>query len=252
MIQLPPEYKERLEVPELDLVTRVHGRFKGTGFVMPQAQRNIYKNITKYFVEDVKKFRGFPKQIHQPTVVDVGCGVGVGTNIMSQEAKFAWGIDSNVESINYAKQMFERQPNNIYYTPQVSFDVVDVTNEPRDFMPFDYVTCIEVVEHIPRTATQNLLKFLNRFAKKDKHGNYIEDDSRTKIFLSTPNRNAPHLQQDTPRNEHHCFEANAGEMYAFLVQHYKYVTVLDENLVPQELSTQASPLVFKLEVPINA
>lgn len=250
MINLPEGYKERPMAPELDLVSRMHGRFKGTGFVMPESQKNIYKNITNYFVEDVKNYRGFPKIIHRPTVVDVGCGVGIGTNILSQEAEFAWGIDSNAESIKFATQCFERLKNNIYYTPQVTFDIVDATNESRELREFDYVACIEVIEHIPRDQAESLLYFLNRLTKKDKHGKYVEDASRTKIFLSTPNRNSTRLQKDTPFNEHHCYEATAGEMYEFLTKHYKYVTIYDENFVPQELNTEATPLVYKLEIPL--
>lgn len=251
MIKLPEGYVERPMAPELDLISRMHGRFKGTGHVMPEPQKNIYKNITKMFVEDVKSWRGFPKQIHKPNVVDVGCGIGIGSNYMSMEASFVWGIDSNEESINFARQLFTRQPNNIYYTPQVTFDVVDVTEEPRELAQFDYVTCIEVIEHIPRDQADTLLAFLNRFVKKNKNGSWVEDESRTKIFLSTPNRNADHIQNDTPKNEHHCYEANAGEMYEYLTQKYKYVTVLDEHLNPQDLDTKATPLVFKLEIPLN-
>lgn len=250
MINLPENYVERPMAPELDLVSRMHGRFKGTGWVMPESQMNIYKNITKFFVEDIKGYRGFPKVIHRPTVVDVGCGVGIGTNILSQEAEFAWGIDTNAESIKFATQAFERLKNNIYYTPQVTFDVVDATNESRELREFDYIVCVEVIEHIPRDQSESLLKFLNRMVKKDKNGLPIEDNSRTKIFLTTPNRNSPKIQKDTPRNEHHCFEPNAGEMYEFLTKHYKYVTILDEHLVPQDLDTQATPLTYKLEIPM--
>lgn len=251
MIELPPEYKQRAMAPELDLASRMHGRFKGTGFAMPPSQRKVYESIKDIFLEDVKKWRGFPKTIHRPTVVDVGCGVGIGANILSQEAQFVWGIDSNEESVNFARQLFERLPNNIYYTPQVTFDVVDATSEPRDLMEFDYVVCVEVIEHLPSDKSGELIKFLNRFVKRDKNKNPIEDDTRTKIYLTTPNRNSPRLQKDTPFNEHHCYEATAGEMYQFLIKHYKYVTVLDENLVPQELDTEASPLVFKLECPLS-
>ena len=250
MINLPEGYKERPMAPELDLVSRMHGRFKGSGFIMPEPQRNIYRNITKFFIEDIKGYRGFPKIIHRPMVVDVGCGVGIGTNILSQEAEFAWGIDSNKESINFAQQAFERLKNNIYYTPQVTFDVVDATNESRELREFDYIVCVEVIEHIPRSEAESLLRFLNKMVKRGKNNVIIEDNSRTKIFLSTPNRNSPHLQKDTPKNEHHCFEASPGEMYEFLTKHYKYVTILDENLEPQDLTTEASPLVYKLEIPI--
>lgn len=250
MIQLPEGYIERPMAPELDLVSRIHGRFKGSGFVMPKSQANIYRNLRDFFVDDVKNYRGYPKQIHKPTVCDVGCGCGVGANILSHEAQFVWGIDANEESIHYARQMFERESNNIYYTPQISFDIVDVTNEPRELKTFDYVVCIEVIEHIPRSASDGLIQFLNRLVKKNKGGGWVEDLSRTKIFLSTPNRNSPRIQKNTPFNEHHCFEPNAAEMYEYLTKKYKHVTVYDENFVLQELGTEATPLVYKLEIPL--
>jgi 2-polyprenyl-3-methyl-5-hydroxy-6-metoxy-1,4-benzoquinol methylase len=250
-VKLPDNYIERPMAEELDLPSRIHGRFKGSGLVMPFSQRNIYKNLTKFFVEDVKTYRGFPKTIHKPSVVDVGCGCGIGANIMSQEAQFVWGIDTNKESIQYATEMFERQPNNIYYTPQLTFDVVDVNDEPREMMQFDYVVCIEVIEHIPSQSAENLLKFLNRLVKKDKQRQYLTDTSRTKIFLSTPNRNSPKIQKDTPLNEHHCYEATAGEMYEFLTKHYEYVTVYNENLDLCDLGTEDTPLLFKLENPLQ-
>jgi 2-polyprenyl-3-methyl-5-hydroxy-6-metoxy-1,4-benzoquinol methylase len=250
-INLPEGYVERAMAPELDLVTRIHGRFKGTGLVMPEAQRTIYTAIRDKFIEDVKSWRGYPKQIHKPTVVDVGCGCGVGSNILSQEAQFVWGIDTNEESITYARQMFERQPNNIYYTPQVTFDRIDVMEEPREVMHFDYVVCVEVIEHIPSDQADNLVKFLNRFVKKNKNGSWVNDESRTKIYVTSPNRNSPLIQKETPRNEHHCYEATAGELYEYFTKHYQAVTVYNKNLEPQELNTEETPLVFKLEMPIG-
>lgn len=247
-INLPEGYKERPMAEELDLISRVHGRFKGTGHAMPESQRAIYTGIKDMFVEDVKAWRGYPKQIHKPTVVDVGCGIGIGTNILSQEAQFAWGIDSNKESIAFATQLFERLPNNIYYTPQVTFDVIDAMEEPREVMQFDYVVCVEVIEHIPRTESEKLIQFLNRFVKKDKKGAQIVDESRTKIFITTPNRNGLEMQ-DTPRNEHHCFEASAGEMYEFLTQYYEAVTIYNSKFELCDLDTKDTPLVYKLEMP---
>lgn len=250
MIQLPEDYIERPPKEELDLVSRMHGRFKGTGYVMPPAQNDIYKGIRDSFIEDVKLWRGFPKHIFKPTVCDVGCGLGIGSNILSQEAQFVWGIDSNKESIGFAKQLFERVGNEVYSNPQVTFDVINAGDELRGLMEFDYVTCIEVIEHIPKTDTNSFLSFINRLVKKDKRGKYVEDSSRTKIFITTPNRNAPTIQKDTPRNEHHCWEATASEMYTYLTEHYRHVTVMDKDMNPQELDTQATPLVYKCEIPL--
>lgn len=251
MINLPEGYKEREVAPEVDLVTRMHGRFKGIGLAMPAPQRLIYEKLRDQFIEDVKSWRGYPKQIRKPMVVDVGCGIGIGANILSQEADFVWGIDSNTETISMAQQLFTRNKNNIYYTPQLTFDVVNAADEPREMMKFDYVVCVEVIEHIPRTESDSLLRFLNRFVKKNKVGGTLEDSSRTKIYLTTPNRNSPTIQQDIPRNEHHCFEPSAGEMYEYLIQHYRHVTVLNPALEPKDLDTQETPLVYKLEIPLT-
>ncbi len=250
-IKLPDDYKQRPVAPELDLISRMHGRFKGLGIAMPAPQRKIYENLKNLFLEDVKKWRGYPKQIRKPTVVDVGCGIGIGANILSQEADFVWGIDSNDETVRFARQLFERQKNNIYYTPQLTFDTVDAMNEPREMMQFDYVVAVEVIEHIPSNAAEGFLKFLNRFVKKDKHGQWVTNEERTKIYVTSPNRNSPHLQKDTPRNEHHTYEATAGEFYEFFTKHYQYVTILNSDFQPVDGATEESPLVFKLEIPLT-
>lgn len=251
MIKLPTEYKTRPPASGFDQVSRMHGRFKGIGLVMPESQRKIYENLVEELRNRVRSYRGYPKTIHKPTIVDVGCGTGIGSNILSREAQFVWGIDVEDELVEFCKQMFERpSSDNVYYTPQLTFDVVNALDEPRELQTFDLIACIEVIEHLPLDKTDQFLHFLNRFFKRTKRGEYDERDGmRSVLYLTTPNRNSPKLQDDTPYNDHHCFEATAGEMYEYLTQHYKAVTVLDENMKPQELDTTASPLVYKLEMP---
>ena len=248
MVTLPDGYQERTP-RDIDMVARLADRYKNAASVMPRSQRNIYQNLVTKMRERVELYRGFPKQIHKPTVVDVGCGLGIGSNILSQESQFVWGIDSNPDTIEFARQMFERQPNNIYYTPQLSFDVVDALADDRGFMTFDFVVCVEVIEHIPAASALELVKFLNRLFKRDKSGAYLETPERTVAYISTPNRNHPDLGDTTPNNEHHCYEATPGEMYEFLTKQYKSVTIMDEHLIPQDLDTIASPLVYKVEMP---
>lgn len=236
MINLPEGYQHNPMAPELDLVSRMHGRFKGTGLVMPQAQREIYQNIAESMKVWSEGQRGFPKRIVRPSVCDVGCGVGIGSNILSTEASFVWGIDTNAESISFATQMFGRTPNHIYYSPQVTFDVVDVTDMPREMKKFDYVTCVEVIEHIPADQADTLISFLNRVTKPN-----------GVVFITSPNRNSPNIQDHTPYNEHHCYEATASEMYGYLITKYEHVVVYNKDLVEQELNTIDTPLVFKCE-----
>ena len=245
-----PNYKERRKVEELDLISRYHGRFKGIGFAMPLNQLEMYHALKDWIRDNcVTKNIQFPKFIWKPKICDVGCGLGWGSNILSQEADFVWGIDKNEENIRWAKQCFERQKNNTYWTPQLSFDKVDILEESRELMKFDIVAAIEIIEHME--DFQGLLNFLKRLAKKDKSGNLQEPPNGTVFWISTPNRNADEIQKDTPKNEHHVREWTAGEFYQVLIENFKYVTLFNHNLTKTlELDTKETPMMAKAEFPL--
>lgn len=224
-------YRENEEVGEIDMVSRVHGRFKGIGIVMPVEQRQIYTRIKDYFrTEFVMKNAAYPKFIWKPKVADVGCGLGIGSNILSQEADYVLGLDKNEENVRYAKQMFSRERNNIYYSCQVDFMESDVYTENRELMKFDIVTCIEVFEHLKDPIP--LINFIKKLLKPD-----------GKVFISTPNRNAEKIQKDTPFNPHHVRETKSEIFETFLKQHFKNVQLMDSALRPVEANTVETPIV---------
>ena len=47
-------------------------------------QRNMYNYIKNYCMKKALSHPQYPKYIWKPTIVDVGCGSGVGANILSQ------------------------------------------------------------------------------------------------------------------------------------------------------------------------
>src|SRR3990167_4489568 len=228
------EYKEHDEVEELDLISRMHGRFKGTGLAMPAPQRALYEAVKERMLNDTHSGLHYPKFVYKPTVVDIGCGIGLGTSIMGQEAKFAWGIDKNEESVNFAKQLFQRLPNNVYTSPQISFDVVDVLNFNREIVQkFDYIVSVEVIEHFNAEHRLKYLEFIKKIATP-----------KSKIFISTPNRLAPSISKDTPKNPHHCYEFPINEFYDLMIKHFKSVTMWDYKLENKlELDSQVTPMV---------
>lgn len=231
-----PDYIENDEVEELDLVSRCHGRFKGIGEVMPVAQRNIYEAVSESLFEMAQAHPQWPKFIWNPNVADVGCGIGIGSNILSKSANFVWGIDKNEENIRFARQMFERTKNTRYWSPQVTFDVIDANDEPRELMRFDVITCIEVIEHLK--DPEPLMKFLKRLAGKN-----------CVTYISTPNRNAWQDQERAkkPMNDHHVREFTAPELLSFLQRHYKTVELLDQNLQPLPPDTTVTPVVVRCQ-----
>ena len=224
-------YKENEEVGEIDMVSRMHGRFKGIGLVMPVEQRKIYMGLKDYFrTEFVMKNAGYPKFIWKPKVADVGCGLGVGSNILSQEADYVLGLDKNEENVRFAEQLFTRERNNIYHSSQLDFIQSDVYTETREMMKFDIVTCIEVFEHLKDPIP--LINFIKKLLKPN-----------GKLFISTPNRNAEKIQNDTPKNEHHVREVTSEKFVAFLKQHFPNVQLLDCDLKPVGEDTRETPIV---------
>lgn len=231
-----PNYQENEQKEELDMVSRMHGRFKGIGIVIPQEQRTLYTAIKDWIRNEcVTKNIQYPKFIWKPKVIDVGCGVGIGTNILSQEADYILGIDKNEESIRFAQQLFTREKNNIYWSTQVDFMEVDVTTETREFVKFDILVCAEVFEHLKES--KKLLEFLKKLM-----------NNKSTLFISTPNRNADKIGKDKPNNEYHVFEPTSQEFKNTLSSYFSKVELLDFSLNPVSDDTNITPIVAKVSL----
>ena len=223
--------------------------FDKCGKVLYGPTKQMYEYIKTYCVDFVKNNPQYPKFIWKPKICDVACGGGWGSNIMSQEADFVWGIDKCRYSIAWAKEVFSRNKNNIYYTPQVTFDIIDITDEPREMMAFDMVACIEIIEHID--DYQKVLDFVKRLCKKDKQGNYLEHPDSTKVFISSPNRNHPKIGSDHPKNRYHVREWTPPELYKVLEKNFKHVVLMNSLGELKDLDMVDDVMFFKVEVPLQ-
>ena len=70
-------------------------------------------------------------------VVDLGCGVGYGTVILSSFAQEAIGVDLSADAIETATELY----------PSIDYRVADLTAE--DLPEADLGVCFEVLEHLP-------------------------------------------------------------------------------------------------------
>lgn len=253
-----PNYKENPEADDKDQILanlaqfiythrdKEHPKGRKKGIMLYYPQRNMYNFIRNYCVKKAMAHPQYPKFLWKPKIVDIGCGSGVGANIMSQEADFVWGIDKNEFSIEFAQECFTREKNGYYYSGQLTFDVIDLFNDTRQFMAFDIVVSIEVAEHV--WDINGFLNQLKRFTKRDKKGAVIADHP-TEFFISTPNRAHAKLRKDKPENPFHVREWTKTEFENLLKKHFENVEILNQKGEPVT-SEDGDQIVFaKCSVP---
>lgn len=252
-----PDYKENPELEDKNQILANLAQFiyshnpeKGRkGKLLWYPQRNMYTFIKNYAQKKILSHPQYPKYLWKPNVVDVGCGSGVGSNILSLESSFVWGIDKNEWSIEFAKEAFTREKNAIYYSSQVTFDVFDPMVDTRDTMQFDMVVAIEVIEHIYDTDffLQSLIK---KFTKRDKRGRPMGDWNKTEFFFSSPNRRFKKIRNDQPDNPAHVREWKSDELYDYLATYFEEVTIMNQKGEEVSRETDADEVVlFKCALP---
>lgn len=126
-VTLPPEYAEHFENNLLRVLIRL-ARYK-------------------FVARLVKK---------TDTVLEVGCGSGVGCVFLAQHAAHVTGIDCNRTEIQEARKINRRS--------NVSFHVQDLFQMP-EAEKFDVVTALDVIEHMPKRVGHQLVSAMARHLK---------------------------------------------------------------------------------------
>lgn len=208
---------------EVSWVDRVHKRFKETGRLIPKGQEKLYKKIRNEWV------RG-------KTIIDVGTSLGIGANILAQEARFVWGVDINSEAINFAKKAFQR--------PNLDFEVMDIEKPPtRSIAQFEVVVMIETLEHLenPELALNNLKRF------------FLPE---TIGFITIPDSANPEVLENEKKHGFHLHSWNGGQFYELMTKHFKHVVMYSVDKLKQwqmdetvDGTTKDYLIVAKLESP---
>jgi len=166
--------------------------------MIPPNQRKIYTAIKDFWTNG-------------RTVIDIGCSIGIGTNILSHTARHAWGIDINKDSIAFAKEMFER--------PNVSFDLMDLEHPTtREYAPFEVVVMSEVIEHLE--DVESGLGSVKQF---------FSNKLNTVGFITVPNVNNEEIQKRDEANPLHINHWTAGEFYELMTKHFQHVVLYSSD-----------------------
>jgi 2-polyprenyl-3-methyl-5-hydroxy-6-metoxy-1,4-benzoquinol methylase len=200
-------------------------RFKELGYIIPPPQTRLYTSLRDRWVWG-------------KTVIDIGCSIGIGSNLMSHTARHVWGVDLNEEAIKFAKQVFER--------PNLSFEQMDIENPTlRELAPFEVVVMSEVIEHLDDPEVG--ISFMKRF---------FDPKLDTVGFITAPNPTHPVVSQTDAANELHLHHWNPGEFYELLTKHFNSVTLFNGDIVDYwtqeetvDGTAQCSLIIAKVEGP---
>lgn len=140
-------------------------------------------------------------------ILDVACGTGYGTAIVSGKGKEVYGIDLNTEAISFARTSYQND--------NTSFFVGDVYDIPFKDMYFDAIIAFEMIEHLEHLNV--FLKEAQRVLKKN-----------GTLIVSTPNRliTSPDGNLMSP---YHTQEYDPDQLKRLLGKHFKDVTVLGQQ-----------------------
>lgn len=133
-------------------------------------------------------------------VLDVGCGIGYGLNLLSIKAKEAYGVDVDEKAIKYC------QDNILGKNPRLkSLQAYDGYSLPFKDKEFDVVTTVDVLEHV-----EDYHRFIEELLRVAKRA----------VLISTPNRRPEYTNPDgTPKNYWHLREWSFEELDEILKQH---------------------------------
>lgn len=152
-------------------------------------------------------------------VLDIACGEGYGSFILSQHAKSVVGVDIAEAAVERARQN--------YKLDGLSFQVGDCEKIPLADNSVDWVVSFETIEHI--TGQERFLSEVRRVLRP--HGS---------ILISSPDKEVYNQNRDHP-NEYHVKELSVEEFEGLLKQHFKFVSLVGQrNSFNSIISTNAT------------
>lgn len=172
-------------------------------------------NRFKYVLSPQFDIYNVVKGVVRDRVADVGFGTGFGTHLLNVNAKEVYGYETDENAISFARTAFPFK--------QVHYEYGDIT-KGIDAGGFDYVTMIDVIEHIEdeKTALDNVKKMMAR------GGTFI---------CSTPNRLSRYR-----KGESHVREYAPKELEGILKRHFVSVSMRNYRLEPLA-SQYENPLI---------
>ncbi len=167
-----------------------------------------YKTNSIMALEHYHRYMFVMPYCQNKNVLDIACGAGYGSELMSRRAEKVLGADIDPKAIEYCS---------FHYTKDnLKFEVKSVDKIDYPQKTFDIITCFETIEHISEQQQKDAVALF---------GNVLKDDGI--LFISTPSLASPLHIKD---NKYHIHELSQNEFYNLLSLHFKYVNIIGQSV----------------------
>lgn len=178
--------------------------------------------LTEVAVEHLARYALCFPYIQNKKVLDLACGEGYGSYLLSQHANSVTGADISESTISHARKNYKAE--------NLSFIEADAAKLPFDNNSFDVVVSFETIEHVKGQV--RVMEEICRVCKKD-----------ALLIMSTPNKET-YSSRDNFINPFHEKELTRDEFISLLTTFFSNVLILNQR------SLHGS-LIYSGEIKIN-
>ncbi len=176
---------------------------------IPTGERLEQGDLSQGMAEHLHRYKLAEMFCVNKTVLDIACGEGYGTNLLSNFAEKIAGVDIDNQTIVEAKSK--------YTSKNIEFAQGDTSNIPFPDSAFDVVVSFETIEH--HDKHDEMIKEIKRVLKPD--GVFI---------ISTPDK---HVYTDLKGvvNKFHVKELYKKEFVDLIKKYFSNTTILNQKFI---------------------
>jgi 2-polyprenyl-3-methyl-5-hydroxy-6-metoxy-1,4-benzoquinol methylase/glycosyltransferase involved in cell wall biosynthesis len=193
----------------------------GSDFVKFMQERYVpgtYSQLAEY--EHIPRYQYCQPLVKGKRVLDFGCGMGYGSDMLSDTAASVLGVDISQDALKWAR-MTHRKKN-------LRFKRRDDLGAGLPSASFEVITCFEVIEHLANKDQDRLIESFSRLLKP--HG---------KLVISTPN---PAVTAKRGDKHYHSKELTKDEFVSKLRKYFPHVLLYDQRIQPSVFLTNGDHL----------
>lgn len=150
------------------------------------------------------------------TVLDIACGEGYGSHLISKTAAYVYGVDIDENSVIHAQKKYGPLKNNL------SYKVGSTSKIPLEDKSIDIVVSFETIEH--HDEHEQMMLEIKRVLKP-----------AGMLIISSPNK--PVYNRAVPNNIYHVKELAFGDFKILIDKHFSCAAFYEQRFVAGSLIT---------------